>query len=702
MAVTFLNLEAAVKFLSVSATLKIIIGVLVAASIVQLSISTLSSWQHAVTSARIETATRVTGHVFDALHRLRIDRPSTRRALVTDGDSSGFIKQVEAARAAEMPAIAAAIAALAETNLPERERLASDLEAAAARLKALQEQTTRAFSLPKVQRPAGLGDDYVAEATAMIDLLGSVSGKVTESVRLGDGLTDRLLDIKSIAWTMRNAAGDASGLTANALLSSSAATQAAMEAYLDNMAVARFSRQAIGDLAEGIDLPPEFAAALATADREYFSSGAIERQTKLLRAAINGEQPATDAFQWSSENAPRLTRLLEVAYAALDIARSRAATERQSAAVWFGLEVLLLIGAVAAAAALFLIVRRRVTRPLEVIRDRMTVLAKGDLSVEVPYLERADEIGALAGTMAVFRDNLREAERLRGEQAGQAWRQEMDSLAGRFSRTVGGIVDTVASAAVELQRLARSLAASAGLMQDQSSSVAAVSEQTSANVSSVASATEEMSTSIAEIARQVNRSSQIAAQAMQEAHQTDATVKDLAVAAEKIGGIVGLIDSIAGQTNLLALNATIEAARAGEAGKGFAVVAAEVKRLADQTGKATAEIGAHVGAIQASTGGATRAIRGIDGTIMEINTIATTIAAAVEEQSAATGEISRNIQGVSTASAQVSQSIAGVTATAGESNAASALVLAAASELSRQAELLRREMDGFVADIRAA
>jgi methyl-accepting chemotaxis protein len=271
-----------------------------------------------------------------------------------------------------------------------------------------------------------------------------------------------------------------------------------------------------------------------------------------------------------------------------------------------------------------------------------------------------------------------------------------------FEANVKAVVDTVASASTELQSNAQSMSATAEETNRQSSAVAAASEQATANVQTVASAAEELASSVAEIGRQVSQSASIAAMAVDEAKRTDATVQGLSEAAQKIGEVVRLISDIASQTNLLALNATIEAARAGEAGKGFAVVASEVKSLANQTAKATEEIAAQIGAIQSSTNDAVGAIQSIGKTIGEINDIASSISAAVEEQGAATREIARNVQEASQGTTEVSSNIAGVTQAAGETGSAASQVLSAAGELSSQAERLKAEVESFLTTVRAA
>jgi methyl-accepting chemotaxis protein len=269
-----------------------------------------------------------------------------------------------------------------------------------------------------------------------------------------------------------------------------------------------------------------------------------------------------------------------------------------------------------------------------------------------------------------------------------------------FESNVKGVVDQVAAAATEMRATSEGLSAMASDSMAQASTVAAAAEEATTNVATVASAAEQMAASVAEIGRQVASSARIASEAVDEAARTNATVQGLAEASSRIGDVVRLISDIAGQTNLLALNATIEAARAGEAGKGFAVVASEVKSLANQTAKATGEIAAQIQAIQESTARAVDAIGGIGRTIGEINQISGAIAAAVEEQGAATAEISRNVTEAAAGTREVSGAIQKVSLSAGETGVGASQVSEAAAELSRQAEALAREVDGFMETVR--
>jgi methyl-accepting chemotaxis protein len=428
-----------------------------------------------------------------------------------------------------------------------------------------------------------------------------------------------------------------------------------------------------------------FFPALQTGD-EAAARVAFESMTEAYeqhRAAIDGVVQAADKLGKDTEQ---------------DAAQS----EQSNKALVIGLSLALTLAVILVVALLI----RSITGPVSRIIAVMERLARDDTSVDVIGQERKDEVGDIARSVQVFKQNALDKTRMEAEaevakkKLEGDHKAEMNRLAGDFEAGVAHVVDNVAGASSELEHTAQAMSALAGQVSAQASAVAAASEQAAANVQTVAAATEELSSSVAEIGRQVSESAHVARSAVEEAAHSDAIVRGLSEVAGRIGEVISLITDIASQTNLLALNATIEAARAGDAGKGFAVVAGEVKNLANQTARATEEIGQQITSVQTETGRAVEAIRSVSATIGRIDEISSAIALAVEQQSAATQEIARNVEEAARGTQEVSSNIGGVTSAAGETGTASRTVLSAARRLTEESGALRRQVGDFVAKVR--
>jgi methyl-accepting chemotaxis protein len=428
--------------------------------------------------------------------------------------------------------------------------------------------------------------------------------------------------------------------------------------------------------------------------------------------------------QWflTNEAAPRANKLLDIFAGAKDNvgARSGGMVSRQQQNLKSdGVQVLaetsllltvlwVLLGvAIGVAATVVYLTNRSIVPPILNMVDAMGQLAGGNHAVEIPATDKKDEIGLMARSVLVFKENMIKARELADKEAEAiksrvARAARVNELTVKFDEDVSMVLKSVASASTELQTTASSMTATAEETNSQATAVAAATEEASSNVQTVSAAAEELTSSISEISRQVAQSADIAGKAVAEADRTNATIQNLSSEAAKIGDVVKLISAIASQTNLLALNATIEAARAGEAGRGFAVVASEVKSLAEQTAKATDQISAQISSIQSSSGEAVGAIEGITATINQISEITSAISAAVEEQSSATQEIARNVQQAAVGTNEIATNVSGVQQAAGDTGAAAHQVLEASTELSRQSEAMRGQVETFLSGIKAA
>jgi methyl-accepting chemotaxis protein len=409
------------------------------------------------------------------------------------------------------------------------------------------------------------------------------------------------------------------------------------------------------------------------------------------------------------ENVQRVSTTFEAIEPQIDALRDaivrRAATESAAndatQAMMNTLVVSGLAGIALAVVLLAWLIGRGIAHPVTAMTAMMKALAAGDKSIEIPGSGRKDEIGAMAAAVVVFKDNMREADRLGAAQiaehaAKERQRAATDQHTQDFGTSISGVMASLVSAAGGMRQAADTMSRAAAAVHDQASGTASGAERSSQELLTVAAAVKQMTASIDEIARQVTAAAEVAREAVRQAKTGQASIRGLAEATSHIGDVVGLITSIAGQTNLLALNATIEAARAGDAGKGFAVVAGEVKALAAQTAKATAEISSQITAIQGATNNAIAVVEQIGIVIGRMEHVSSTIASAVEEQSVTTREIAQSVQAVTVAVVGAAHAMGEVVGNADQAGQVGQSVSAVADEISRQASKLRVEVDQFL------
>jgi methyl-accepting chemotaxis protein len=597
----------------------------------------------------------------------------------------------------ELGADKAVIAALTETVKNIDNNIQGLVAAAHERLQAAAQHEKQYDALRSAQT------DFVAAATpAMLDaqtqinaILGSAilsQDDATQAARTIDQLGNVVASGNLMASEMTAALSANRSDTLEAIEKEFKAAQARVKSNLDllpqNSTTQALKDAALKLLALGEGNTGVFKLRQKELDANDYGQLVLEETRKLnvglgisVQQLVSGVQSETDASTWQARKEISLATTAMLALGGLT-----------------------LIGSVL---FVWLYVGRSILRRIGSLQRSMQLLSDGDLESEIYRSSQRDEIAAMANSLEIFRESMIEARALSADQdkdriAKAERASRMEARIVEFEATVRAALDGLQKSANSMQTTAQSMSATADQSSAQVNAVASAAEETSVNVQTVSAGTEELSSSIAEIGRQVITSAQIARKAVEEAGQTDATMQGLADNASRISIVVDLIQVIASQTNLLALNATIEAARAGEAGRGFAVVASEVKSLANQTAKATDEIRAQIASMQQVTTSAVGAIRNIGQTIGEINEITTAIAAAVEQQGAATREIARNVQHAAGGTAEVSSNIVGVSTASAEAGSAAGEVLSASGALRREADVLRAEIDAFLSNIRAA
>jgi methyl-accepting chemotaxis protein len=590
--------------------------------------------------------------------------------------------------------------------LSEGAALTEGLNQAATVLADVSSAADRALTLPMSGRDSAVVKGFLPGVAKALGLIEPLLNRLENQVAEADASLTALLNIARTAQDLRVTAGSRAATFTLPLSTHRPVTAAELSSMDRGQGRVDVDRERIEAGVDQIGKPERLVKPLKEAVQGYFVDVAPMIDQEMPAARSDGKYKMSND-DLAAAIVPAIQRFVVLRDAALAESADRAQAARDSALLMLALSAIAVVALLAVLGGVTVMLRRRVIAPLSTLTGVVSELAAGKHEVVVPAIERDDEIGTMAKSLQVFKDALvakEVADKAAGVEADAKLKrgQRVDRITGDFETVIGGIVEIVSSASSALEASADTLTATAARSEELTSVVAAASDEASTNVQSVASATEEMASSVNEISRQVQDSARIASEAVSQAHGTNERVAELAKAATRIGDVVELINQIAGQTNLLALNATIEAARAGEAGRGFAVVASEVKALAEQTSKATDEISQQIQGIQAATQESVNAIKEIGNTIGRMSEIASAIAAAVEEQGAATQEIARNVQRAAQGTQQVSSNITDVQHGASRTGSESSQVLSAARSLSSESNRLKHEVSKFLSAVRAA
>ncbi|WP_413204474.1 methyl-accepting chemotaxis protein [Rhodospirillum sp. A1_3_36] len=632
---------------------------------------------------------------------VRGQNASAQTALVAQDDPTAAIQAV---RAKANAAYKSVMEKLLSTDLPDKTHLLEGLKSRWQTMTGLQTLVDTQATRPRKERDVGATQPWRQSVFDMVQALSLASQTLENRARLLDPIVAEMVQVRRLGWLIRDKFGSQCSLLRPNVVDSRRLSPEIAAKWFGLIGAYQTAWPTLDALLAHDNVPSAVLTTVKTAREEI--ERVQKRMNDLVAGFDGGGQEAMPAKAYTEMCNGPFNAILAISYTAMDEAVTHA-EQRSSWAMTRAVTAISLV-VIALGLSVFstLSILRRFSRPIKGLMQTVRRLSQREFSEPVPTPTRMDEFGHLFLALEDLRIRAMDAETLQAEQDEERRRQiargeVLENAISDFEITINQVVSGVQTASSAMESDSQSLSKIADDTNSQSRTVANAAEEASTNVQTIASASEELSASIHEVNMQINRSSEMTRTAVKEVERTNDSVTELKTAAVKIGEVVDLITDIASQTNLLALNATIEAARAGELGKGFAVVANEVKTLANQTRNATENIASQVAGMQTASEDCATAIDVIGKRILMIDEVISSIATAAEEQATATREIATGIHKAAAGTDEVSANIANVTHVAGDTEQMSEKVLGASTDLSRQAILLKKEVESFLANVRA-